>query len=47
MPYALSLLGGFAVGVLLSSMLENRAVEEVQKLRSYVAMELQKLAARL
>ena len=47
MPYALSILGGFAVGVLLSSMFENRAVEEVQKLRSYLSTELQRLASKL
>jgi hypothetical protein len=47
MPYLLTLLGGFAAGVVMNSLFEKRAVEEVQKLRAYLAGELEKLAAKL
>jgi hypothetical protein len=47
MSYVLTFLSGFALGVVLNRLLEKRAVEEIQKLRLFVAAELQKLAAKL
>lgn len=47
MTYMLMFLVGFGVGVVLAGLFEQRAVNEVEKLRAYVGTELQKLAAKL
>ncbi len=40
-------LGGFAAGVVLTGLFEQRAVREVLSLRTYLRAELQKLTAKL
>ena len=47
MTNILIFLAGFAVGVVLSRLFEQRTVNEVEKLRAFVGTELQKLAAKL
>jgi len=47
MTNILIFLVGFAVGVVLTGLFEQRAVNEVEKLRAYMSTELQKLAAKL
>jgi hypothetical protein len=40
-------LAGFAAGVVLTELFEQRAVKEILSLRTFLRAELQKLAARL
>ena len=47
MTNILIFLAGFAVGVVLSRLFEQRTVNEVEKLRAFVGTELQQLAAKL
>ena len=47
MTNILMFLVGFAVGVVLARLFEQRTVNEVEKLRAFVTLELQKIAAKL
>jgi hypothetical protein len=40
-------LAGFAVGVILTGLFEQRAVKEILSLRTFLRAELQKLTAKL
>jgi hypothetical protein len=47
MTNLVTFLAGFAAGVILTSLFEQRAVNEVVSLRAYLRAELQKLTAKL
>ncbi len=47
MTNLVTFLSGFAVGVVLTGLFEQRAVREVISLRTYLRAELQKLTAKL